>query len=197
MEPSLDQIREHYRSYSDDDLTLLATTEARRLRPDVVEALEEELRSRGLPETISHAIDAQIVELSEEEIQAYCERLQSQPCPVCGAVEYDLNATVTKSVVSLLIITLRKRRMLIACPDCLDQATKEATIKSALLGWWGFPWGIIRTIQAISSNNARLKQHRIEAPNDLLRAFVVSNVGKIEMNWDNEEELQVLIANLD
>jgi hypothetical protein len=197
MEPSLEQIRENYSEYSDDDLTLLAATEAGLLRPDVLEVLKEELNSRGLSEDIFRGVEVQTTPLSYDELENYGRQLQSLPCPVCSTNEHDLNATVSKRVMSFIIVALRKQHTLIACPDCLDEANKHARLESVLFGWWALPHGIIWTVQAILHNNKRLKQNRIEGPNELLLGFVKANVGKIEMYRDNDEELLALISDLD
>lgn len=64
---------------------------------------------------------------------------------MCKSTEEKLNATATASVNSFIIITNYEKDLRIACPICLNKANNKAMLKAALLGWWGFPWGIIRT----------------------------------------------------
>jgi len=66
-------------------------------------------------------------------------------------------------------------------------------IKTAILGWWGIPWGIIRTIQAINLNIKNKRSNHADGPNDYLRNFVLSRVGQIEAFKDNPNKLAEII----
>lgn len=67
------------------------------------------------------------------------------------------------------------------------------TLVSVLLGWWGFPWGIIYTIQAIGRNTSGGKDVTTEVMSALYRqnngpAFDFEN----EIPEDEEKRLQAL-----
>ena len=83
---------------------------------------------------------------------------------------------------------------MIGSPDALDKANTNALIKTAILGWWGIPWGIIRTIQAINLNIKNKRSNRVDGPNDYLRSFVLSRVGQIEAFKDNPNKLAEIIS---
>jgi hypothetical protein len=100
---------------------------------------------------------------------------------------------MSTNVMSFILITHRKKKFIIAYPDCLDKANNDALTKTALLGWWGLPWGIIRTIQALISNSKMKKQNRLSDANKLLLAFVEKRVGLIEINKNSPEYLQLMI----
>ena len=70
----------------------------------------------------------------------------------------------------------------------------HALIKTVILGWWGFPWGIIRTIQAIGINTKNKNTNDQQEPNDFLRSFVISNIGQIEAYKNDKEKLLALIS---
>ena len=171
----------------------IASEDATKLRPEALVLLKEELSTRGLTETAERAIEAQFRVVSEAEIAEYCGLLQAQPCPICRSSTQRLNATLTSKVISFLVMTTWKKQFAIACPTCLDKLNRDASISTALLGWWGFPWGVIRTIQALIANGKMDKTNHLPYPNDLLKAFVVSNVGRIEAVRDNAPDLQALI----
>lgn len=95
---------------------------------------------------------------------------------------------------SLLVFTTWKKQFAIACPACLDKLSHDASTTSALLGWWGFPWGIIRTVQALHFNSKMAKTNHAAHPNDLLKSFVVANVGRIEAARDNAADLRALLS---
>ena len=186
-------LRENYRRLSDEKLMRIACEDATKLRPEALVLLKEELGTRGLTETAERAIEAQFRVVSEHEIAEYCGLLQGQPCPICRSSSQRLNAALTSKVISFIVMTTWKKQFAIACPTCLDKLNRDASISTALLGWWGFPWGIIRTIQALIANGKMEKTNHAPYPNDLLKAFVVSNVGRIEAVRNNATDLQVLI----
>lgn len=186
-------LKENYRRLSDDKLMRIAAEDAAKLRPEALVLLQAELHTRGLAETAEKAIAAQFRFVSDTEVAAYCELLRAQPCPICHSAAQPLNATLTSKVMSFLVITTWKKQFAIACPPCLDKLNRDASTTSALLGWWGFPWGIIRTIQALIANGKMAKTNHAPHPNALLQAFVVSNVGRIEAASTNASDLQALI----
>jgi len=94
---------------------------------------------------------------------------QSPPvCPVCGNKSDRLNGTVTGEVYSFLVLTLSRKRLVIGCVSCLDKANDRALTKTALLGWWGIPWGPLFTIATII-NNSSLKH---DYTNNILQRLV-------------------------
>jgi len=103
---------------------------------------------------------------------------------------------MTATVVSYVIMTSSEEQLVIACPDCLDKANKDATIKSALFGWWGFPSGIYRTIKALLHNKKMAGQTRLAEPNEYFKGFVLAQVGTIEANKTNSERLRSLVKYL-
>ena len=103
---------------------------------------------------------------------------------------------MTASVISFIIITNYEKDLKIACPNCLDRANNKAMLKSALLGWWGFSWGIIKTTQALLSNIKMKKQNRLAKPNDLFNAFVLGKIGRLEANKNNPTKLQEIIEHI-
>lgn len=95
---------------------------------------------------------------------------------------------------SFLVITQYQRQVQIGCPACLDKMVRSATITTALTGWWGIPWGMIRTIEAISKNISSKKYHYHETPNDYLRSFTMKHIALIDESRDNPQALYRLIA---
>jgi hypothetical protein len=196
MLPNLEELRKNYERFDDNKLIRLATEEASELRPEAVDLLKQIIKERGLSEDIVKGIDVQIQEIDNEKLSEYIGLLRELPCPVCKSSSEKLNATMTASVISFLILTNYEKELKIACPNCLDSANTKAIIKSALLGWWGFPWGIIRTTQALLFNDKMKKQNRLSEPNDLLRGFVLERIGRIEASRNNISELQEIVERI-
>jgi hypothetical protein len=196
MLPNLKELRQNYETFDDSKLIRLATEEASELRPEAVELLKQIIKERGLSVDILKGIGVQIQEIDDEKLLEYSELVRSLPCPVCKSTNEKLNATMTGSVISFIIITNYEKELKIACPNCLDKANNNAIIKSALLGWWGLPWGLIRTTQALLFNEKMKKQNRLSEPNDLLRGFVFERIGRLEASRNNPSELQELIERI-
>ena len=75
-------------------------------------------------------------------------------CSVCGKITAQPRYRVFRSVVSLLVVTIRTPVQGIFCSSCATKAAIGASMSSAFLGWWGFPWGPIYTIAAVANNCA-------------------------------------------
>lgn len=101
---------------------------------------------------------------------------------------------MTSEVMSFVFFTQYSRTLKIGCPRCLDRASNSALVKTTLLGWWGIPWGLIRTIQAMGHNIKSKRTNHLDTPNDYLRSFILSKVGQFETYKDNKEKLQQIIS---
>lgn len=196
MEPSVEQLRKNYQSFDDNKLTRIATEEAASLRPEALAVLKEVIKERGLSEDVLRGADVQVSNITEKSLLEYAELLRGQPCPICGTTTEKLNATIAATVKSFIIITNYKKELKIACPACLDKQNESATLTSGLLGWWGLPWGIIRTVQALMLNSKMKKQNHLQEPNDLFKSFVYKRIGRIEANRNKPELLHDMITDL-
>jgi hypothetical protein len=193
MQPDIEQLKTTYKNLSDDKLTRLAITEAASLRPEALDLLKAEIKSRGLDEGIMNGVNVQLTTPESLAIDSYISLIRNQPCPVCSSTAQPLNAIVIGSVKSFIILTHYKKKLMIACPSCLQQANQRATSSTALMGWWGLPWGIIRTSQALFRNMKANKVIRTDEPSDKLISFVKTNVGVIESVRKNNHSLQVML----
>jgi len=186
-------LKANYQRLSDAKLLRIAAESATKLRPEALVLLKDELATRGLLATAEKAIEVQFTVVDEAGIAAYCALLQSQACPICRSTAQPLNATLTSKVMSFLVVTTWKKQLTIACPTCLDKLNRDASTSTALLGWWGFPWGVIRTIQALIANGKMAKTNHAPYPNDLLKSFVVGNTARIEAVRNTPADLQALL----
>ena len=187
-------VRETYQKMTDDELVRVATQDAAGLTSEAQEVVKEEIIKRRLDTNIVKGVKAQNKEYTLAEIDRYCEMVRDLECPYCGSSEQRLNGTLTSRVMSFIVITSYKKELTVACPDCLDKENNRALTVSVALGWWGIPWGIIRTIGAIGHNIKSKKTNRIEGANDYLRRFVFAKVGQIETYKANKEKLQKIIS---
>ena len=128
-----------------------------------------------------------------EEIEAYAMLLRNLPCPVCNDTSSGLNGTLSHTVKSFILFTTSRAEPTVGCPDCLDKQNDNAILSTALLGWWGFPWGLIKTPVYIYRNIKAKKQNRSDYPNDVLLAYTLENIGEIETYKDDREKLKRII----
>jgi DNA-directed RNA polymerase subunit RPC12/RpoP len=72
-------------------------------------------------------------------------------CPKChGAGPVDVH--VSHQIWSVLILTSWKNTPQVSCKSCGVKSQLGDTAFSLLLGWWGFPWGLIITPVQIVRN---------------------------------------------
>lgn len=189
----LEFVRDNYQRMSDDDLVRIATEDAAGLTPEAREIIKEEIEKRNLNRNIIKGVQAQNKELTGKEIDAYCKIVRNLDCPSCGTIHSKLNGTMTGEVISFILFTQYRKKIIVACPACLAKANNKALIMSATLGWWGIPWGVIRTVQSISQNLKSKKAIHLDSPNTYLTSFVLSHIGQLETYRNDRQKLQEAI----
>lgn len=74
-------------------------------------------------------------------------------CERCGRFDSTLRATSFLYTISLLVVTFRRGAGGVYCGSCRKKEGLKWTLLSSVMGWWGFPWGPIYTLQAIGRNS--------------------------------------------
>jgi predicted nucleic-acid-binding Zn-ribbon protein len=187
-------VQERYERMSDDELIRIATQDAYGLTPEAMEVVKAEIQKRGLDENISKGVEAQNKSYAIEEIDTYCDIVSNLSCPSCGNMTERLNATMTGEVMSFIFFTTYNKKIKVGCPHCLDKANSNALTKTALLGWWGFPWGVIRTPQAIALNIKSKRTNHLPGHNDYFRSFTLGVIGELETYKNNKEKLLQILS---
>lgn len=183
-----------YRRMSDAEIMQI-TKNATALTHDECVALEHEVKRRNLNPALARQAQAQTdkVELTMDDVYECSRIIQKLPCPVCGDNSQRLNGTTVHTVMSFLVVTTYSSKPVIACPDCLDKKNNNAILTTALLGWWGIPWGLLRSPQHIYRNIRSKGKNRLQEPNDVLLGFTYHSMSKIYPNRDNKERLRQII----
>ena len=78
---------------------------------------------------------------------------ESCRCQKCGRVDPTLRVTVFTWVVSLLVITYRRGWAKILCARCRTKYALLFDLQNFFMGWWGIPFGIFWTLQALWHNS--------------------------------------------
>jgi len=189
----LKDIADYYSKKTDSEIIYIATENARGLRPGVLEIIENEIIKRNLNPNILDGAKAQNRQYTLDEITEITQRIRSLPCPMCGNKTAKLNGTVMHTVKSFIVFSTFRKEPIIACPDCLDKKNQESIFSTALLGWWGFPSGFLKTPFYIYYNIKAKKQNRISEPNETLLGFTLQNIGEIETYKEDTEKLKRII----
>lgn len=189
----LNDIAENYSKKSDADLIHIATSNAQGLRPGVIEIIEKEIQKRNLDPKILDGLKAQNRVFSIEEVMELSHILRNLPCPLCGRTTEKLNGTIMHTAQSFIIFSTFRKDPIIGCPDCLDEKNEESITSTALLGWWGIPWGLFKTPFYIYNNIKEKRYNRISEPNHTLLNYTMENIGLIETYKDNVEKLKEVI----
>jgi hypothetical protein len=189
----LNDIAKYYSKKTDSEIIYIATENGQGLLPGVLEIIENEIKKRNLNPNILEGAKAQNKEYTLTEIDELSQRLRSLPCPLCGNKKVKLNGTIMHTVKSFIFFSSFRKEPIIACPDCLDKKNQESITSTAILGWWGFPWGILKTPIYIFNNIKAKKQNRISKSNDTLLNFTLQNIGQIETYKDDTEKLKQII----
>ena len=83
-------------------------------------------------------------QVPDEAVRAEVARVHAGPCPKCGgAGPVDLHTSYR--VWSAAYITRWTSRPQLSCRPCGNKARGVGLLFSIVLGWWGFPWGILMT----------------------------------------------------
>jgi hypothetical protein len=90
-------------------------------------------------------------QLPHEFVLAKAAELHAGPCPKCGGAG-PVDVHTSFSVWSAVVITRWSEKPEICCKPCGNAARWKATALSGLLGWWGFPWGLLITPAQIIRN---------------------------------------------
>jgi hypothetical protein len=63
-------------------------------------------------------------------------------------------------VTSLIVVTTRRSATYTGTLQQLESRARSVLTHNLLLGWWGLPWGLIRTPMALSQNSDAMRRVR-------------------------------------
>jgi hypothetical protein len=90
-------------------------------------------------------------QLPEAAVQEQMWKAHQGPCPKCnGAGPVDVH--VSHKVWSALLLTSWSSTPQMCCRSCGLKSQVAASAFSLILGWWGFPWGLVVTPVQIGRN---------------------------------------------
>ena len=102
-------------------------------------------------------------------------------CVRCGRVDASLRGASFMYAASVVLVTFTGGAAAgIYCSSCRRKMAAMYSVLSAIVGWWGIPWGPIRTIHAIGRNCAGGFQDR-NFNADLLRSVARELIERDDM----------------
>jgi hypothetical protein len=200
------EIREHYQSLPDATLLDLAINGINDLREEYVPVLISVLKDRGLysdsvreiirddqeefkqrEEIRMHVDSLEPDDLEEEEgikeqeFARILEQFRQARCPICKRAS-GLNALYLKFTVGIVFFSLKHKKLVIGCPECLRKEFIQNQVWTLLLGFWSVP-GLILTPLYLLGNfvdyNGMIKEHN--APTKYLIDYVRKNLKWIKI----------------
>lgn len=73
-------------------------------------------------------------------------------CSSCGVISAQPRYVIFCYVFSAFVVTMRRTIEGVFCPSCASRKAIAASAITWMFGWWGLPWGPIRTISALYRN---------------------------------------------
>lgn len=129
----------------------------------------QECRKKAVAQILSREIPENVVDQQVTEIHQGL-------CPICnGSGPIDIH--LSYRVYSVIFFTSWKTKQNICCRECAKKSQIGDAVYSFLLGWWGFPLGIIITpIQIVRNILAILKGPDQTWSSNQLRILVKASI---------------------
>lgn len=110
---------------------------------------------------LDRALEMVPVAVAENEAR----RIREDPCPLCGREGSRVELRPSYRATGFLLHTSVSEKRTICCTLCGLKANLAAIAHSLLLGWWGFPFGIVATpIQIVRNLFEMLPSFRRRIP---------------------------------
>jgi len=97
-------------------------------------------------------------------------------CPKCRGLG-PIDVHKVHRVWSALLLTSWSSSQQVSCRSCGTKSQMGGILYSGLLGWWGFPWGLVMTPVQIARNIAGMCNRNSSAPSPELRKLVQVTLG--------------------
>lgn len=192
LDMDIKEIRENYKLFTDSRIEQIAKEEADSLRPEVIDILKSEIVNRNLDSNLLKCINTLVEELTIEEFDDLSQQITNHTCPTCNS-DNATNISMVGEVISIILFTQYDKKIKIGCTDCLNKSNTKAQLKSSILGWWGFPFGIIQTLRSYIFNYNMRKLNASNIDNPVFENFIYENRGVLKLSKNSPSELVDLI----
>ncbi|HEY9130320.1 MAG TPA: hypothetical protein VIM98_01075 [Dyella sp.] len=164
-----DYLRNFCRTESQVLLDRLAKNE---LTDDARAAIRELLTERGVSLPYLETVD-----MTDEKVHAHAMALRNGACPRCRRHRGIVELRSSHWVWSALVFTRFKTEKHLCCHKCGNRENFKAAGFCLLLGWWGFPFGLLGTPYMVLANFFQIVGRDRLEPSDALRDLVRRHLG--------------------
>ena len=121
----------------------------------------------------------------EEDVDDFAQSMRQDVCPLCQK-RRGIEVHKSYDVLSFIILTRSKTNVHLCCRTCALKKQTVDFLGTLLLGWWGFPWGLIMTpIQLIRNICAMAFPPGKNGPSAELRNM--ARLGLAQQRLENQE----------
>ncbi len=108
-----------------------------------------------------------------ELIEKQTKLVHEGPCPKCEEHKESVDMHTSHRIWSLILLSSWSSKPQISCRSCGIKSQLSGFLTSSLIGWWGFPWGIIMTpIQIVKNVVGIISPPNPDIPSDKLKESV-------------------------
>jgi DNA-directed RNA polymerase subunit RPC12/RpoP len=110
-------------------------------------------------------------EIPDSAVREQVWKIHQAPCPKCGGAG-PVDVYVAHKVWSALLLTSWSSTPQVSCRSCGRKSQLAGAGFSLVLGWWGFPWGLVVTPVQIGRNLVGMGRSAASTPSPQLEKIV-------------------------
>lgn len=112
-------------------------------------------------------------------VLAEARKMKSDACPACGNKGRPVEVFTSHRAVSYILMTTWSSHPQVSCRSCHFVEVAKNSILTLLVGWWGFPWGLLATpIQLLRNGIALFQTGDSPEPSEALLAQARITMGQ-------------------
>ena len=168
---------ETYYYMKENQLIAFIENDSNGLVPEAVEDLLQVLKDRDIDNEVTKKYIDNIEKYSTENIKKNVFEYMNSTCPICGK-NNGINALEIGDVISFIIYTKFKEKIIIGCNDCIKEEIIKSNLYSIFLGLWGIPFGLIGAPLTVFSNIMGFKKMKMKMnePTKALEKIVINMI---------------------
>lgn len=120
----------------------------------------------------AHELSTAAARVPESAVSDALRELRTGACPACGKTGSVVEHRTSHRAISYLIATSWSSPSQLACRSCHVKSVVGNSALTLLVGWWGFPWGLVMTPVQLFRNLGELMRSDGPAPSDKMRSAV-------------------------
>ena len=116
-------------------------------------------------------------DIPQKIVNRWAAHLRNAPCPICkGPGPNDVHHS--QRMVGVFLVAESTDTSVFGCRNCGNQANLQATMTTALAGWWWLPWGPLATPFIVVTNLISMLHRVPNQPSPLLVEMARHDLGE-------------------